>query len=70
MTCDECEARLRGLYQAELRRRREQLIKDMAEAKATGNFVRYRALKERWDRFHRGRPPEPPGPLGDPPSAA
>ena len=37
---------------AEWRRRRERCHADLAEAKAAGNFVAYRGLKKRWDRFY------------------
>ena len=40
------------MRQAEWWRRREQLIRDLAEAKEHGDFTAYRALRERWRRFY------------------
>ena len=40
------------MRQAEWRRRREQLIRDLVQAKERGDFTAYRTLRERWRRFY------------------
>jgi|SRR5215471_3124785 len=37
---------------AEWRRRRAQCASDMAEARKAGDFVAYRDLRRRWDRYY------------------
>ena len=50
------------MRQAEWWRCREQLIRDLAEAKERGDFTAYRTLRERWRRFYSK------GVLGPPPA--